>query len=195
VIDARGASIVLGTVADWGDLPSSRVSYPIGNGGAYADPAGRQLVSDAVALLDAGIVSLAFSSGIPVVDVHALLAAGDGSLPLSLGGVPIQPGAPGGARDATFFFLPDGTHPDTLVQGIFANAVIEAANAGYALGLTPLGDDEILANAGLAPEAGWNGISFDASAFVLVPEPSGALLVLAGLCAGAASRRRRAVGA
>lgn len=189
-ISASGADVVLGTLVDWSDLPASLASYPLTSPGSYSDPAGRQLVSDTIGLVNAQLLALAFSQGIPVVDVTALLAAGDGSLPLSLGGVAIQPGPPGGTRDPTRFFLPDGTHPDTLVQGILANAVIAAANQAYGAGLTPLGDDEILANAGLSPDPSWDGTHFDAGFLVLVPEPS-TLALLGGGLALLAGRRRR----
>lgn len=188
---ASGADVVIGTVADWGDLPSSNVSFPVSAPGSYGDPGGRQLVSDATDLLNAALVQLALANGIPVVDVHALLAAGDGSWALSIGGVTIAAGAPLGARDASYFFLPDGTHPDTLVQGIFANAVIDAANRAYGSGLTPLSDLEVLANAALAAAPGWSGPDFDAGAFVLVPEPGTGLLAGAGLLAFAWRRRKR----
>jgi hypothetical protein len=189
-ISASGADVVLGTVLDWNDMPSLPVSFPLTSPGAYTDPGGRQLVSDTIGLVNQGLLSLAFSQGIPVVDVNALIAAGDGSLALSLGGIAIQPGPPGGPRDPTRFFLPDGTHPDTLVQGILANAVIAAANIGYGAGLTPLGDAEILANAGLSPDESWDGVDFDASVFVFTPEPGTMTLLGAGLF-GLAARRRR----
>jgi hypothetical protein len=189
-IQASGADIVLGTIADWGDLPASLATYPIASPGAYTDPGARQLVSDAVEYANVLLLQLAAANGIPVVDVHALLAAGDGSLPLALGGIAIQAGAPGGTRDPTSFFLPDGAHADTLVQGIFANAIIAAANAAYGTDLTPLGDAEILANAGLVPANGWDGFDFDASVFV-VPEPPAALLVFATLALLGLHARRR----
>jgi hypothetical protein len=187
-IGASRADIVLGNVADWGDAPSSLATFPLTSPGSYDNAAGRLLVSDAVDLLNAGMLQLALAHGLPVVDVHALFGAGDGSLALSLGGVVIQPGAPA-SRDATRFFLPDGTHPETLVQGIFANAIVEAANARYGAGLTLLSDAEILANAGLSPAGGWAGPDFDATPFVaLVPEPGSGVLLTAGLL-GLATRR------
>ena len=54
----------------------------------------------------------------------------------------------------------------------------------------PFGDDEILANAGLEPDPGWDGTHFDASVFVLVPEPGTLALVAIGLAALAGARRR-----
>jgi len=99
-------------------------------------------------------------------------------------------------RDPNYFYLPDGTHPDTLVQGIIANAFLAAANLAYGTNLTPLTNTEILANAGLTPDGSWDGVNYDASpfAFAPVPEPTTAVLLGLGLglgLAGMAMRGRR----
>lgn len=94
----------------------------------------------------------------------------------------VPAGAPGAGPCATSgcataayalnFRMHDGIHPNTIVQGLMANEFISTLNVSLGLGIAPLSDAEIFANA--------------------VPEPSTALLVCVGLSILGRRRNRRA---
>ena len=49
------------------------------------------------------------------------------------------------------FLVHDATHPTTVVQGLMANEFLAAIRQAFGFDLSPLSDDEILLNAGVAP--------------------------------------------
>ena len=94
-----------------------------------------------------------------------------------------------------YFYLPDGGHIGTVVQGLYANAFVESVNRCYGTDFTPLSDQEILANAGIPdPNPGGDPTYFDVTPYVIVPEPSTLALTAIGasvLLAGFGWRRKR----
>ncbi len=114
---------------------------------------------------------MAAERGIHGVDIEGIQALYLSPDPLIVGGVEIikaQPTSP----SPYHFFLPDGAHAGTVVQGLIANTFIEAMNRGYGTSFTPLSDQEILANAGISdPNPGGAPTYYDVTRFVF-PETS-----------------------
>jgi hypothetical protein len=151
-VSNAGASVVVGTAPDIGSVPQTRATYP--------DAARRQRVTDAMAAANAQIRDIALSRGLPVVDFAALVNLYYSPESVFVGGVDV--------KTSGKFFLDDGLHPSTLIQGLVGNAFIAAANEVYQTSFTPLSGDEILANAGLGgPQGG--GETFDAHSLVIFP--------------------------
>jgi lysophospholipase L1-like esterase len=178
-VESAGAKVVVGTTPDYGVAPWVRA--------AYTNPARRQRVTDAVLAANAEIKEIALSRGIPVIDLIPFAELHYSSTPVLVGGVPVT---------EENFFLADGTHPSTLMQGLLANAFIAAANGAYGTDFTPLSGAEILAHAGISPPSPL-GPTFDPSIFVIlpstdVPEPASAVLLsfVLALAAGGGFRSR-----
>jgi hypothetical protein len=55
-----------------------------------------------------------------------------------------------GGGNPTAAFVDDGVHPNTTLQGIIANAVMEALNIAYGANLTLFSEAEILEHRGLS---------------------------------------------
>ena len=167
-----GAKMVLGTAADYSSEAATQYEYD--------DPSKRQHVTDAVAMVNDAVRELAADRGIYVVDVGGLKDMYVSPDPLVVGGVEIIKGWPW-EHDPHYFYLRDGGHLGTVVQGLFANTFIEAMNRCHGTDFTPLSDQEILANAGIPdPNPGGDPTYFDVTPFVIVPEPSTLTLLTMG---------------
>lgn len=59
---------------------------------------------------------------------------------------------PASTRDASTSagFVDDGVHPNTVLQALWANAILTALNLGYRAQLVPLSEQEMLTAAGIA---------------------------------------------
>jgi hypothetical protein len=151
-VSSAGANVVVSTAPDIGSVPATRATYP--------DAARRQRITDAVNAANAQIAEIALSRGMPVVDFAALVNRYYSPASVFVGGVDV--------KLSGRFFLGDGVHPSTLVQGLVGNAFIAAANDVYRTNFTPLSGEEILANAGISgPQGG--GETFDAHSLVMLP--------------------------
>jgi hypothetical protein len=94
----------------------------------------------------------------------------------------------------------DGVHPNTVIQGLTANLIMESLNIGYGAGFTLFSEEEILEHAGIA-YGGSDTVAAQIgpySDYVTnnVPEPStlvlaacGALVLLSGIARGGVRRR------
>ena len=113
------------------------------------------------------IEALALQDGIPVLDLFKLIDE-VGVQPLTLAGV---------TTSVADLYPADGFHPSALLHGLTADMFIDAANRGYAAGLDPLSDQQIVSNAGMTSLA-VGPTFFDVSPYVIVPEPQGVVLAL-----------------
>jgi lysophospholipase L1-like esterase len=151
-LSSAAAKVVVGTAVDIGSVPSVRAAFP--------DALRRQRITDAMMTANAQITDIALSRGIPVVDFAALVNLYHSASPVYVGGID--------GKSSGRFFLGDGVHPSTLIQGLFANAFIAAANEVYGTNFTPLSAAEILMNAGISPPDPL-GATFDANSIVILP--------------------------
>ncbi|MFQ5417680.1 MAG: hypothetical protein ACE5FL_11595 [Myxococcota bacterium] len=144
-----GVKMVLVNVPDYGNTPTVRTFFP--------DPVARQDVADVIAQLNVGVDAIGQARQIPVLDLFGSGVAifGPHASPkttLLLGNVTIdldQSDTAGGGNP-TAGFVDDGIHPNTTIQGIFANVVLTALSIGYGSILPVFSEAEILAHRGLA---------------------------------------------
>ncbi|MFC1795370.1 LamG-like jellyroll fold domain-containing protein [Planctomycetota bacterium] len=158
VCSTNDVRLILSNIPDNGVTPPTQRNY---------NEEQRARVTDAIKQANNKILAIANQRVIPVIDIFGL---GNLSLhdSLTIGGVLIN--TKGASNDPHNFLLSDGAHPGTVVQGMLANAFIEAINRAYRADIEPLSDQEILANAGIPdPNPGANPTYFDISGFVLDP--------------------------
>ena len=173
--------MILTTIPDVGVTPQYHTSYP--------KAAQRAAVTPVVQALNADIIALAKAHGFPVVDLYGM--ANLANNPPKVAGIQFLDA---GGKTGNDLFLSDGFHPGTVVQGMLANAVLQADAVAYHDTVSPISDQTILTRAGLTPK-GASPTFFNASPYVIytpLPEPSA--LALAALCAvgyGVMSRTRR----
>jgi lysophospholipase L1-like esterase len=131
--------VVLGNIPDVAATPFFQSYFT-------SDPVKLQQVTDAVNLANQRIEALAAGQQIPVIDMfRASDVAAHITLPVSFGG---------GQVDGVF--APDGYHPNTVVQGLLANGVLQALQIGYGVNIAglPFSDQEILTEAGIPHDPG-----------------------------------------
>ena len=125
--------------------------------------------ANAISNANAQLLTFARNMNIPVIDLEGMSQDIADHPPLTLAGV----GFPN-------LFTPDGFHPSPVLQGLIANAVVDALNRQYGTNLNPLSDQQIVTNAGLIPTVAGPSY-FNVQPYVLVPEPSAARLGLVGV--------------
>jgi lysophospholipase L1-like esterase len=161
ISSAGDARLILCNIADHGTTLTAQQNYNVEQ---------RARVTDALKRANAKITAIANQRVIPVIDIFGTRELVQHSL--TIGGVLID--TRGASNEPHNYFLSDGGHPGTVVQGLFANAFIEAINRAYHTDIEPLSDQEILANAHIVdPNPGADPTYFDVSGFVLDPnDPS-----------------------
>ena len=141
---AGAAKIFVATLIDRGTTPAFLAAYP--------DPLKRQRVKDAIVAVNAEIRQMATPNDIQVVDLFSygttLLPLIDASGYLNIGGEKISAVAPG--DEPHHLVLGDNEHGGTVASGLIANYFIGAL-AAAGITIAPFTDQEILANAGIAP--------------------------------------------
>jgi lysophospholipase L1-like esterase len=144
-----GVSVVLGNILDPGLTPTV---------GAVATSAtDRQRVSAAVQSANSALKNLAQKYQVPLMDWYGLETAAFGSntslrSTLLLGNVTINlrgidPGPP--TSTPTSAFVSDGFHPNTVMQELFANLVLQALNTSYHYNVALFSEEEILNQASI----------------------------------------------
>ncbi len=113
---------------------------------------------------NAEITQFALLNKVAVIDLYAAYAGLLGSRSLSLGGLTFTTTS---ATDP--LFASDGFNPSAIVQGLFANMVIDAADLGFSAGLTPITDEQLVTNIGDTPTA--TGLTYiNLAPYVLAPD-------------------------
>ncbi len=150
IVVPTGVHLVLATIIDFSPMPY--VSQ-----GAYPDPVRRERVATAVRELGDEVRALAEEYELVYLDLFELTRAmfGTNLVPnstLLVGNVPIDLLASDtwNGSNPTAAWVDDGVHPNTVVQGIWANAIAVALDIGYDVKLHTFSEEQILANAGIA---------------------------------------------
>jgi lysophospholipase L1-like esterase len=167
-------------------LQASRIAAIVGNIPNLADTPILKAISDQatltgiqqlVQLANQQIADVAKSHHVPLLDLYGLTDLTQ--RPLTLAGVTLTPTA---FPTPNPFFAADFFHPDTVMQGLLANLILDAEQQAYGLDVSKLrlSDQEIVSQAGyqgIGPASYLNlGGYLD---FTPSPEPS--TLVLCGL--------------
>jgi lysophospholipase L1-like esterase len=152
-VRAAGISVVLANLLDPGATPAAAPYFPTATS--------RDRVDAAIQSVNAGLKNLAQKYQSPLMDWHGLQKAILGPnanlhSTLTLGNVNLNlrgsdPGPPNSVP--TDAFVSDGFHPNTAMQGIFANLLLQALDSGYGAGLALFSEQEILSYA-LIPYGG-----------------------------------------
>jgi phospholipase/lecithinase/hemolysin len=140
--EAGRVKTLLLTVPDWNLSAAVRV--------AYQNETGRQRVSNAIAQLNAKIQHIANKRKVSIFDINVFYKYVLSDAPLgsiTVGGESVNIYIPG--DEPHYAFLSDGVHPGTIMQGLFANALINQMNKQFYTNIQPLSEREILGNAGL----------------------------------------------
>lgn len=144
-----GVKLIVVNIPDYGLAPAVQQLFP--------SASSRQLVQDVIIEVNDGIEVLVQQRGLVYVDLLGAVIAifgphGSPTGSVSIGNVAIDLTASdtslGG--NPTAGFVHDGIHPNTTLQGIIANVVLEAINIGYGAGLPLFTEAEILSHRGIA---------------------------------------------
>jgi lysophospholipase L1-like esterase len=146
-VRTAGVSVVVAILLDPGATPAVVSVVP--------DAASRDRVAAAIQSVNAGLKNLAQKYQAPLMDWYGLEKAILGPnthlySTLKVGNVNLNlrgsdPGPPNSVP--TNAFVSDGFHPNTTLQGIFANVVLQALDCGYGAGLTLFSEQVILSYA------------------------------------------------
>jgi hypothetical protein len=152
-VRTAGVSVVVANLLDPGTTPTVAM--------IYSDAVERDRVAVAVQIVNSGLKNLAQKYQVPLMDwygleqailgpntnLHSTLEVGNVTIHLRY----IDPGPP--VSIPVNAFVSDGFHPNTTIQGIFANVVLQAFDSGYNASLALFTEQEILSHA-LIPYGG-----------------------------------------
>lgn len=143
LLGAGQIPIIVTTIGDWNLSPSAS---------GFPDPIRRQWVTGAINYVNSGIIRLANTHGLGIINsaefTARLLEQSPGGV-LTLGGVNITLFAAGDKPHNGI--LGDQIHSGTILSGLTANRYLETVNQFVEPDIPLLSDVEILANAGLTP--------------------------------------------
>jgi hypothetical protein len=146
---ATGVQLLLVNAPDYGFTPTVRSIFP-----SVVD---RQRVSDVISQLNARIDSLAQARNLPLLDLSGASMAMFGShqvprmtLPVGNVSIALDQSDTATGSNPTAGFVHDGIHPNSVLQGIFANLITTGLNVGYGAGFPVFSETELLAHRGIA---------------------------------------------
>ena len=137
-----GIKLVVVNLPDLGATPDKQAAHP--------DPLKRANVTAATVLANQAITNLAAARAIPVADAFTdtyRLITGE---TVWIGPVNLYPGSHPD-NHPRYQFTRDGLHPNTCLQAIIANTIIDTFNRTYATGIARLANSEILNLTALNP--------------------------------------------
>ncbi|TWT82439.1 hypothetical protein CA13_39020 [Planctomycetes bacterium CA13] len=214
-IRATGVDLIVASAPDYGITPVAKRLYP--------DAAQRDLVDDVMELYNVNAIQrLTTEVGVPVVDLYTLTKDmwgdhGQENNIFTIGGVDFDLEGTGGVDldqllqlgtfsgtptdDVADAFVHDGFHPNTGINGLFANVFMTAFNQEFNDNFMLFSEEEILALGGPTLEAQYDQDTLASSLagksyadYVIspaaVPEPR-AVVLLVGMATVAAIHRTR----
>jgi len=144
-----GVPVLVATVPDYGLAPATQAFF--------TNAASRQAVADVIDDLNLQIHAIAEARQLGVIDINGAAEAifgphGSSNTTFEIGNVSIQllQSDTTGGGNPTAGFVDDGVHPNTTLQGLIANVVMEGLNIVYGTGLTLFSEEEILSHRGIA---------------------------------------------
>jgi lysophospholipase L1-like esterase len=142
-VRTSGVSVVMANVLDPGATPAAVVTL------GYSNPAYRDRVATVIQTVNAGLKNLAQKYQTPLMDWYglekAILGPNTSLHPtLKLGNVNLNLRGSDSGSTPTNAFVSDGFHPNTPMQGIFANLILQALNSSRGAGLALFTEQEIL---------------------------------------------------
>lgn len=139
--DAGEVRMLLVTIPDWGHHLGVRVAFPL--------PEQRQAVSTIISETNADLREVASERDIAILDMEDFYTSvfHEGPTEVTVGNETFSAVLPG--DDPRSLFLEDGTHAGTVLNGLFANAVITKMNTLLGTTIRPFSQEEILSHAGL----------------------------------------------
>jgi lysophospholipase L1-like esterase len=142
-----GVSVALANVIDPGLTPSAVA--------AYANASSRDRVTAAIQSLNSGVKNLAQKYQVPLMDWYGMASAVLGPnanlhTTLKVGNVAMNLRGSDSGSSPTNAFVSDGFHPNTVIQGMFADLVLQAFASGYGANTALFSEQELLNHAGIA---------------------------------------------
>ena len=141
-----GVSVALANIFDSGLLPAATTSL--------TNASARDRVTVAIQSVNAGVSTLAQKYQVPLMDWYGLVSAILGPntnlhASLKVGNVTINlRGIDSGSSHTNAFV--DGAHPNTVIQGLFANLFLQTFVSGYGATNALFSEQEVLSHAGIA---------------------------------------------
>lgn len=146
---ARVLPMIINTVPDWSQ--TTTVLYDP----RFSDPAKRQRVSNAIAQVNAGLISMANARGLGIFDSMAFNSTLQTQIQnghLNVGGQYINMAGVG--NDPRNAILADNIHVGTVIEGLVANQYLTLINQLVSPDVALLSDADILMTAGLISSGG-----------------------------------------
>ena len=177
-VTAAGTKLVVANLIDYGEVPLTRKQY--------TNAAGRDRVAAVISTVNTQIAQMAAQFRVPVADLYGLgkLVLGTNQSPVTTLTVGGQPFLNWSGADRRFAFLPDGDHPNTVLQAMLANTFLTALNQGFGTDVSLFSEKDIDGLVGL-PYGGHDTANIPYSSFVILP-PSAAIGAGANLALGSA---------
>jgi lysophospholipase L1-like esterase len=141
-----GVSVALANIMDPGPMP--------GKSTTFTNASARDRVTAAIQSANASLKNLAQKYQVPLFDLYGLMSAVLGPNTnlhgtLKVGNVTMNLLGVDSGSTPTNAFL-GGVHPNTVIQGLFANMVLQAFASGYGTTNALFSEQEILSHAGIA---------------------------------------------